>query len=99
MWFSWFDAREEKQFGHSLAESLIGRLPLDGPDLNDRLKGKKHDVMLHKMLQQISSFTLERKMNTYKKAQLGNAFKWALKEKGYDPEYVDQLTNWLMLKI
>jgi hypothetical protein len=99
MWFSWFDAREEKQFGQSLAAILIERLSLEGPARNNRLMGKKHDAMLHNMMQQISSFTRDRKMNTYKKAQVGNAFKWALKDKGYDPEYVDQLTNWLMLKI
>lgn len=99
MWFSWFDAREEKQFGHTLAELLIERLSLDGPTADNRLSGKKHDAMLHNMQQRISSFKHERKMNTYKKAQIGNAFKWALKDKGYDPEYVNQLTNWLMLKI
>lgn len=99
MLFGWFDARDEKQFGHSLAEILIERLTLEGGARNNRLMGKKHDAMLHNMTQQITSFKLDRKMNTYKKAQVGNAFKWALKDKGYDPEYVDQLTNWLMLKI
>lgn len=99
MWFSWWDVREEKQFGYSLAELLIDRLGLEEPVLNNRLKGKKHDAMLHTMLQRIASFKLDRKLNTYKKAQIGNAFKWTLKDKGYDPDYVDQLTNWLMLKI
>lgn len=99
MLFSWFDAREAKKFGCSLAELLIQRLVLEGPSQNNRLSGKKHDAMLHTMLQRITSFKRDHKMNTYKKAQVGNAFKWALKDKGYDPEYVDHLTNWLMLKI
>lgn len=99
MLFNWFDASQEKQFGHALAESLIDRLALEEPAANNRLRGKRHDAMLHNMQQQITEFTLDRKLNTYKKAQLGNAFKWTLKDKGYDPEYVDQITNWLMLKI
>lgn len=99
MLFGWFDAREEKQFGKTLAEILIERLSLEGATRNNRLMGKKHDAMLHNMQQQITSFKLERKLSTYKKAQVGNAFKWALKDKGYDPEYVDQLTSWLIMKM
>lgn len=99
MWLNWFNASAEKQFGQLLAEMLIERLSLEEPASNNRLMGKKHDAMLHNMTQKISGFKHGRKMNVYKKAQLGNAFKWALKDKGYDPEYVNQLTNWLMLKI
>ena len=50
------------------------------------------------MYQQMARFKLEHKLNIYKKAQLGNAFKWALKDAGYDPEFVDQLTKNMMLK-
>jgi hypothetical protein len=35
----------------------------------------------------------------YKTAQMGNAFKWALKDAGYDDAYVDRLTEWLVINI
>jgi len=31
----------------------------------------------------------------YKKAQLGNLFKWRLLEAGVDSAYVDGLTDWI----
>jgi hypothetical protein len=38
-------------------------------------------------------------MNMFKKAKLGNAFKWFLRDAGYDTEYVDGLTEWLMERL
>ena len=55
--------------------------------------------MLHQLEQQVTRFKAEHKLNAYKKAQLGNKFKWTLKDKGYDTAYVDQVTNWLMFKL
>ena len=48
------------------------------------------------MAEQIGDFKLENKLNLYKKAQLGNAFKWALLEAGYSGKDVDELTTALM---
>jgi hypothetical protein len=51
------------------------------------------------MAEQIARFKQQQKLNTYKKAQLGNAFKWALIDASIEPEYADKLTQWLMLQI
>ncbi len=92
MLFSWFDAREAKEFGASLARFHIERIPLD----KTRSPAKQQES-LNKLFQQMVQFKLGHKLNIYKKAQLGNVFKWELKEAGYDPEYVDQITKKLML--
>ena len=46
-----------------------------------------------------SGFKADHKLNAYKTAQLGNAFKWTLKDRKYDAAYVDHMTNWLVLKL
>jgi hypothetical protein len=98
MILSWFDARPAKAFGASLAVFFIEKTPT-----SDRIEEKKFAAKTQKTLEQIAEqiarFKLENKLNTYKKAQLGNAFKWALKDAGFAPDYVDQLTKWLMLQI
>ncbi|MGZ5156914.1 MAG: hypothetical protein ACXWCU_08385 [Caldimonas sp.] len=99
MILSWFDAREATQFGASLAEMLIERTPAEGAVMGKRMLTKKHEAMMHQLEQQVSRFKTQHKLNAYKKAQLGNKFKWTLKDKGYDGEYVDQMTNWLMVKL
>jgi hypothetical protein len=98
MMLSWFDAREASAFGTRLAEMLVERTPADGT-VGRRMLTKKHEAMLHQLEQHVVRFKAEHKLNAYKKAKLGNVFKWTLREKGYDVEYVDQLTHWLMLKI
>jgi len=94
MLLRWFDAREAKEFGASLARFYIERLPPDAPN-----KPVKAQEVLNKMLQQIARFKLQHKLNVYKKAQLGNAFQWTLKDAGYDPRFADTLTKELMIDL
>jgi len=98
MVFNWFDATKAKEFGESLAHFFVEQVPR-----NDQIKEKKFAFktqrVLEKMQLQILRFKLENKMNTYKKAQLGNSFKWALKDAGFAPAYIEKLTEWLMLQI
>lgn len=93
---SWLDAKEAREFGTSLARFHIERIPLDEPGKKGVTAAKQQEA-LNKMFQQMVRFKLEHKLNIYQKAQLGNAFKWTLKEAGYESEYVDQVTKQLML--
>jgi hypothetical protein len=98
MVLKWFDAKEEKTFGESLARFYMERSPVSEPGKPAKFVAKRQEELLGKIAQQLSQFKMGRKLNIYKKAQLGNAFKWALKDAGYDSAYVDQLTSWLMLR-
>jgi hypothetical protein len=97
MLFGWFNAREAKDFGVSLARFYMERIPLVTKP--GRSKGKtKETEVLHKMALQIAQFTQNHKMNFYKKAQFGNAFRWALVDAGYDAAEADEVTNYLLLR-
>jgi len=95
---SWFDASEAKEFGSSLARYFIEKTQ-PNHRLKDKLFAAKVDKTLSKMAGQIVQFKLHHKLNTYKKAQLGNAFKWALRDAGQEQEYADELTRWLMVQL
>ena len=95
--FSWLDARDAQKFGISLAEFFMERIPLEMPNKKIKSLAKKQEV-LNTMFSQIPPFKMKHKLNIYKKAKLGNAFKWKLLEADYDPELVDELTKVLMLK-
>jgi len=97
MMLAWFDAREAKHFGASLAKFYIDRIPLEDLGKKKKRPGKNVEV-LNKLVQQIEKFKLDHKMNFFKKAQFGNAFRWALVEAGYDPDFADELTRSLLLK-
>lgn len=94
---NWLDARDAQKFGTTLAEFFMERIPLEMPHKKIKSLAKKQEV-LDKMFLQIQIFKMKHKLNIYKKAKLGNAFKWKLLEADYDPALVDELTKVLMLK-
>ena len=92
----WFDAKEEQAFGRALAQFYVDRVPFEAPFSEKKFATKTQDT-LRKMDLQIRQFRSSHALNVYKKAKLGNAFKWHLREAGYDAQYVDELTEWLIL--
>ena len=98
MALAWFDAGEAKKFGVSLAQFFLEKIPKVSQK-GDKEFAKKVDYLLEKMMVQIVQFKTHHKLNTYKKAQLGNVFKWALLDAGISPEYADEMTTWLMQKM
>jgi hypothetical protein len=55
--------------------------------------------LLGKLTLDVSQFGQTHSLNIYKKAKLGNAFKWGLLEKGYDEKFVDELTKEVILAL
>lgn len=80
-----------------MALAVIAKIPPD-VSADDKKFSKKAGELLTGMNRQIISFKQTHGLNLYKKAKLGNAFKWALLDAGYRPGYVDELTEWLLAK-
>ena len=92
MFGSWFDCSEVDVFVDSIVADLVKRFPPEGVELpakkaTERLR-KTHDVIFRR----VETFAGAQSLNLYKKAHLGNRFKWTLKEAGYPAEFVDALT-------
>jgi hypothetical protein len=98
MAFDWFDAREAKQFGASLAAFYIAQMPVE-LKLSEKKFAARMDSVMRRMTSQVEAFKGANGLNGYKKAQLGNTFKWALKDAGYDGAYTDKLTDWLVTRL
>lgn len=94
----WLDAKEEQAFAKEIAQFYIERVPFESPFSTKQFAAKTQEV-LKKVDLQVQKFKNGRSLNLYKKAKLGNAFKWALRDAGYDTEYVNGLTEWLMLRL
>ena len=96
--FGWLNATAAKEFGAGLARFYIERIPVTVAVTEKKFAAKSKDVF-DKMALQVARFKQANQLNTYKKAQLGNAFKWALRDAGYDSAYVDRLTQWLVARL
>jgi hypothetical protein len=92
----WFNCSEVDAFVDSIVAELVKRFPPEGVELpakkaTERLR-RTHDVIFRR----VATFASATALNLYKKAHLGNRFKWALKDAGYPDEFVDTLTNELV---
>lgn len=95
--FSWLETGEVDEFARSLAQDLKGRFPppRDGLPTNpDRMRSTHQAIVAR-----ASAFARDRRINWYKKAHLGNTFKWELLDAGYDRSFVDLMTHDLLVAI
>jgi hypothetical protein len=99
---AWFNAIEFERFGEQLAARVVSVIPLE-PVADPRSKGKRKrkeaaaQDALRRLTSEVQQFSSRNRANFYKKARFGNAFKWKLREAGYDTAFVDELTVELML--
>lgn len=83
--------------GESLAKIVIESVPLDA-EKKDLKVGRKVELSMRKMSQQIEWLKLEHKFNFFQKAKLGTSLKWKLKDAGYQDTYTTELAEWVLMK-
>lgn len=96
--FSWFDAKQAQEFGTALAKIVVQTVPPNA-ELPEKKFSQKVEAALRKMQRLVEEFKVHNALNFYKKAQLGNAFKWSLKDAGFDKAYASRLTEWLLERL
>jgi hypothetical protein len=88
----WFDTTEIDELARSIAADLVKRVPPSTLDSHTKKAAERlrnaHDAIFDRA----AKFARTQKLNIYKKARFGNQFRWALKEAGYPPEFVESWT-------
>jgi hypothetical protein len=74
-------------------------LPREAASLSDKKFTARTESAMKQMARRIDEFKLRQALNVYKRAKLANAFKWALRDGGYNAEYIDRLTEWLVARL
>jgi hypothetical protein len=97
--FKLFDTADIESFAASLADDLGRRFPPASEKRTD--PGAKHQfkVILDGLGARAVRFHEERKLGIYKKAKLGNVFKWKLKELGYSDEFAETATKEIVTRL
>lgn len=97
-WLKFFDAGEAKSFGHDLASFVITELDR-GKDAKDSRYKVKAEKALAKAARRVQDFRAVHRLNFYQKSRLVNSFLWTLKDGGCAPDFADELTEWLTLRL
>jgi len=94
------DSVSVDDFARELANELAKRYP---PAMDDDQDKKITSARLTKILEdlyaKVSEYKKNHKLGVYKKAKLGNSFKWELKELGYTEEFIDLATEGLVVYV
>jgi hypothetical protein len=96
---NWFDAKDAEDFGRTLARFLMERVPLEKDAKDKKRPIAKQLAVADKLDIQIRQFKAKNRLNIYKKAKLGSAFKYTLLEGGYDPHFVENIVAGVMTKL
>jgi hypothetical protein len=64
-----------------------------------RLSQKRIITILEEAFSRAAAFRKQHKLGVYKKARLGNTFRWELKEWGYSEKFVEIATEGLIVYI
>jgi len=98
----WFDATVAKKFGTDMALLLAQKNQEEKEKLSKakstRKAEKRHEATFLRIEKELGIFKKDHHLNVYTKAQLGNAFKYTLLDNGFDQEFCDKTTTWLLLK-
>ena len=95
-----FSNRELDEFATGLAQSIAKRYP---PSL-ETAQAKKISVnrvtrVLEDVVEKAVEYHRNNPLGVYRKARLGNTFKWELKELGYSEKFVEVATEALIVHI
>ena len=95
-----FSTRKVTEFAKILAQDVAKRYP---PAIANNpaqmVSQKRLSGILEEAFTRAVEFNRENKLGWYKKAKLGNEFKWELKEMGYDEKFIDMATEGLIVYV
>jgi hypothetical protein len=97
--FGFFDTRALDEFATVLASDLGRRFPPASESRTDPGAQYQVKVILEGLGARAVRFHAENKLNLYKKAKLGNVFKWKLKELGYSDAFAERATKEIITRL
>jgi hypothetical protein len=97
--FKFLDTRELEEFATSLASDLARRFPPASESRTDA--GAKHqiNVILEGLAARAVRYHEQHRLGVYKKAKLGNVFKWKLIELGYSKGFAEGATRDIVTRL
>lgn len=97
--FGLVDTSGLEEFAKALASDLARRFPPSSEARTD--PGAKHQikVIFEGLGARAIRYHAEHKLGIYKKAKLGNVFKWTLKEIGYSDAFAERATKEIVTRL
>jgi hypothetical protein len=92
-------SKDVDSFAKALAEDIFKRYPPALDKGERRISQKRLTTILEDTFTRAVDFRKQHKLGVYKKARLGNTFRWELQEMGYSEKFVEIATEGLIVYI
>jgi len=93
------DTKELEEFAASLATDLGRRYPPASEARTDAGAAQQLTAILGGIASRAVRYHEEHKLGVYRKAKLGNVFKWKLTEMGYTAAFVERATKEVVTRL
>jgi hypothetical protein len=93
------DTRELEEFAAGLAADLGRRFPPASEARTDPGAVHQLKVIVEGLSARAVRYREQHHLGIYKKAKLGNVFKWKLKELGYSDEFAERATKEIVTRL
>ena len=90
---------ELEEFATGLASDMARRFPPASESRTDPGAVHQLKVILEGLSARAVRYHQQHKLGVYKKAKLGNVFRWQLKELGYSESFADEITRGLVITL
>lgn len=97
--FKFLNTKELEEFATGLASDLGRRFPPASEKRTDSGAVHQRKVILEGLAARALRYHEQHKLGIYKKAKLGNVFRWKLKELGYSDEFVEDATKEIVTRL
>jgi hypothetical protein len=97
--FGLFDTKKVDDFARSLAQDLARRFPPASEARTDKGAANQLAVVTEGLYARALRFHQENKLGVYRKAKLGNTFRWQLQELGYSSNFIENVTKGLVVRL
>jgi hypothetical protein len=96
---SFLNTRELEEFAAGLAADLARRFPPASEARTDPGAVHQIKVILEGLAARAVRYHEQHKLGVYKKAKLGNVFRWKLQELGYSTAFAERATKELVTRL
>jgi hypothetical protein len=97
--FGLFDTHTVDDFARSLAQDFARRFPPANEARTDKAVSSQLSVVSEGLYARALRFHQENKLGVFRKAKLGNTFRWQLKELGYSDDFIEKVTKGLVVRL
>lgn len=95
---AWFSAKDVDGIAKKLADELSKKYPPSSEkDKQKKISEKRLTRILEELYDEAIEFRNNQKLGVYKKARLGNTFRWELHNLGYSDEFVNVATEGMVV--